>query len=81
MGACWVIVDKDNKYNKKKLISSREWEERNMIEAKAVSICDFIQAVKRNTEKMNGGMIIINNNNSKLIRALGGRIEKASQFT
>ena len=30
---------------------------------------------------MNGGMIIMNNDNSKLMRALGGRIEKASQFT
>ena len=51
-----------------------------MNEAEAVSICDFMQAVKRNTKKMNRGMIIMNNNNSKLMRVLGGRIEKASQF-
>ena len=80
MGACQIIVDKDNKYKEKKLISSKEWEERNMIEAKVVSIRDFIQAVKRNTEKMNGGMIIMNNDNSKLMRVLESRIEKASQF-
>ena len=49
-----------------------------MIKAKTVLICNFIQAVKRNIEKMNGGLIIMNNDNSKLMKALGGRIEKAS---
>ena len=78
IGAYWIIVNKDNKYNEKKLISSGEWEERNVIKAEVVSICNFMQAIKRNTEKMNRGMIIMNNNNSKLIRTLGDRIEKAS---
>ena len=81
MGTCWVIVDKDNKYNKKKLLSSREQDKRNVIEAEAVSVFDFVKAVKRNTERMNRGMIILNNNNSKLMRALAERIEKVSYFS
>ena len=81
MGVYWVIVDKDNTHNEKKLLSSEEWDKRNVIKAEAVSVFDFIKAVKRNTERMNRGMIILNNDNSKLMRALAGRIEKVSYFS
>ena len=73
-----VIVNQENIYREKKLISSEEWEERKVIEAEAVSLHDLVKTIKRNTESMNSILITINNNNNrKLMRALSSTIEKA----
>jgi len=51
-----------------------------VIKAEVVSIYDLVKAIKRNIESMNGGLITIYNNNSKLIRVLSTKIEKVTQF-
>ena len=63
MEAGQIIVDNRNKYNEKKLLSNSEWEERNIMEAKAAIIYNLVIAVKRNTKTMNGEVVTINNEN------------------
>jgi len=74
----WIILDKDYENLEKKVLSSNKYLDNTVKPVEEEVILDLVKIIQRNTERMNKGIVVLCNDNVKLIKGLSQELQKVT---